>query len=40
MFWFFITVPFDYVSMIYKNIKMEGFVVYRFGRDWMKGIHQ
>jgi prostaglandin reductase 1 len=28
-------VPFDYVSLIYKNIKMEGFVVTRFGKDWM-----
>jgi len=33
-------VPLDYVSIIYKNLNMEGFVVYRFQKEWFKGISQ
>ncbi|ODM99748.1 Prostaglandin reductase 1 [Orchesella cincta] len=33
-------VPVDYVSMIYKNIRQEGFVVTRFAKDWFAGINQ
>ena len=30
----------DYMSLIYKNIRMEGFVVYRWLNEWMDGLHQ
>jgi prostaglandin reductase 1 len=33
-------VPFDYATLIYKNIKMEGFIVYRFKDEWLDGINQ
>lgn len=33
-------VPFDYASLIYKNIKMEGFMVMRWAKEWLEGIHQ
>jgi len=33
-------VPFDYWSLIYKNLKMEGFMVMRWQKEWLEGIHQ
>jgi prostaglandin reductase 1 len=33
-------VPFDYAALIYKNIKMEGFMVLRFAKEWYDGISQ
>lgn len=33
-------VPFDYNSLIYKNIRMEGFMVGRWSAEWFKGITQ
>ena len=34
------TVPFDYFSLVYKNIKMEGFMVQRWEKEWLEGIYQ
>ncbi|CAG7827461.1 unnamed protein product, partial [Allacma fusca] len=33
-------VPLDYQSLIYKNLRIEGFVVYSFKKDWMEGLQQ
>jgi len=33
-------VPMDYLSLIYKNLRMEGFVVYQWLNEWMDGLHQ
>jgi len=33
-------VPFDYFSLIYKQIKMEGFMVLRWQKEWLDGITQ
>jgi len=35
-----ITVPFDYQSMIYKQIKMEGFMVNRWFSEFPEGVGQ
>ncbi|OXA64243.1 prostaglandin reductase 1 [Folsomia candida] len=33
-------VPFDYGTMIYKQIKMEGFMVVRWWQEWFQGVSQ
>ncbi|CAG7720408.1 unnamed protein product [Allacma fusca] len=33
-------VPFVYMNLIYKGIKMEGFLVYQFAKEWLDGISQ
>ncbi|CAG7730387.1 unnamed protein product [Allacma fusca] len=33
-------IPFDYMSFIYKGIKMEGFLVLQFAKEWLDGISQ
>lgn len=33
-------VPVDYFSLIYKNIRMEGFMVMRWNKEWFQGIEK
>jgi prostaglandin reductase 1 len=33
-------VPIDYFSMIYKNLRMEGFMVMRWQKQWFEALHQ
>jgi len=32
--------PLNFPAMIYKNIKLEGFMVLRFAKDWFQGINK
>jgi hypothetical protein len=34
------TVPFDYAALVYKQIRMEGFLVYRWMSEWKEGAMQ
>jgi prostaglandin reductase 1 len=33
-------IPMDYFSLIYKNIRMEGFMVLRWSKEWFDGVNQ
>jgi len=35
-----LTVPMDYVSLVYKSIKMDGFLVSDYYKEWYTGLHQ
>jgi len=34
------TVPFDYGTFIYKQIRLEGFIVNRWSSEWFDALNQ